>query len=589
MEEPQLGVSLRPNDPFANKLASNGVDSRNVLVKVTLPKRTGRKRKRGTNDAFAWSDEPTKHNESITAPELLQRIQENPEKTSIEAVGMIHETHRFRSLPDFQITASNHPTMRELRTHAMKPHYDSLKNFNVDMTPGAAHINDFIAPPSFIGTTQPYRFEYQQAQGVRFAEDARTGEMTASNSNKALRRIALSLPPDAEEVPTGPPPSLERYSAHGQFVDRCIADLRILLEKRPLVTRRVAMNHLPSYSDTIFKEATQWVGYSFSAGPWRDTLIKYGVDPRKDPKYRFYQTLMFQLDKRYVNAYASTADPGPAVPRAAVSNYNRIRGGGNTGGEAAGGGSKWNRSVRHIPDSEESHIFNGQCATLNGKTWQILDITDPLLSSILHTDGIRAECDPFYFGWYHNGTLCKARVIMRDKMERLFTGLQPRREDWERIKGMPEIFTAEDSGGLGKEFLVEGSRKMANDVKGMARSAMKNEELRAREEKARRAVARVEGRSGGRVGEVEPALLGERDGEAGADEVRGGDVDNGMDAVDSAAGADAEGDMDGNADAATGDDVDVDAAAGADAEPSADGDTAADNEPTTAAGDGTTV
>lgn len=133
---------------------------------------------------------------------------------------------------------------------------------------------------------------------------------------------------------------------------------------------------------------------------------------------------------------------------------------------------------------------------------------------------------------------------------------------------MPDVFTPEDAGGaMGKDFTQEGTRKMAVDVRSMARSAMKNEEARAREERARKAVAGawVGGHGGKRRVEVmDPSLSGETDGreESGAGDEEG----NGMD-VDATPGVDAEPDAseDANADIA----MAADAATGADLETAA--------------------
>lgn len=216
------------------------------------------------------------------------------------------------------------------------------------------------------------------------------------------------------------------------------------------------MNYIPQYSDSVFKEATQWVGYSFRAGPWRDSLVKYGVDPRKDPKYRVYQTLMFQLDKR---ADAATASGGD----------------------------------RKIPDGWQSHIFDGENITHSGKTWQICDVTDPLLKSIFDTDAIQEECDVHQFGWYYNGTLCKARAIMRDKMDYLFRGAEPPQAEYEKVAAMPDRITR---GKLAETYLEDRevgstSTALAIEVRSMARLGAKNLENRAKEKRIKAAMEKA--------------------------------------------------------------------------------------------------
>lgn len=499
MEEPIIGVSLRPKDPFAKKIVSTAVESRNVLIKVTLPKRTGRKRKRGSDKSFAESSSPEPLNDSIAAPEFLRRLQDNEGKYTLEPVGTINETHRFRNLPDFQLIASDNAMMRELATHAFKPNYEALKNLAIDMTPGAKHITSFVAPPTFMAAAHPYRYEFNQAPGVKLQQDS-TGKVTTTNIQAPARRVAIAVEPDVDVVPQGPPPGLKRNHSFGTYLDDAITALRQLLETRPLITRRVAMNYIPQYSDTVFKEATQWVGYSFRAGPWRDSLVKYGVDPRQHPSHRQYQTLMFQVDKRTQNA---------SVPSAASTN---------------------------LPESWQNHIFDGSHLTPSGKTWQICDVTDPLLRSIFDTPTLQAECDVHQFGWYFNGTLCKARAIMRDKIEHLLRGLEQPHGEYEKIARLPERVSRNSMADTYLADAEVGSKagELAIEVRSMARLGEKSTLARAREGRLREALARGGGSGGVVEGEeeeedededaaaIDPALVGSGAG----DETMQGDLED---------------------------------------------------------------
>ncbi|QIX01777.1 hypothetical protein AMS68_007294 [Peltaster fructicola] len=406
--EPELGVSLRPNDPLAARLTSTGVDTRNVLLKITLPKRTGRKRKRGSD--LPWEESTTASvTTSITAPELLKRLKDNEDKYVLETVSLVQETHRFRNLPDFQTKAGDLPIFQELTAHVLQPSYSKLKEFTVDATPGLPTMTSFPGPPSFAAAMQAYRYEYQQASGVRFSRDE-DGNIHATNLQAPARKLMKAVAPDCDEVPQGPPAELKVQNPWGTFLPRIIDELRKLLEVRPLVTRRVAVNHITQCSDTLFREATQWVGYNFSAGPFRDTLIKYGVDPRKDPKYRIYQTLMFQLDKRAARAAGEKNE-------------------------------KWNRSYRVTVDYEQplnnSHLFDGQHISANGKTWQICDITDPLIKQLFDTEELPSVCDVHSYGWYYGGTICRARIIMREKIEKLFEGKPIPDEVYAMVASLP--------------------------------------------------------------------------------------------------------------------------------------------------------
>jgi general transcription factor 3C polypeptide 5 (transcription factor C subunit 1) len=514
-------------------LVSSAIETRNVLVKVSLPKRTGRKRKRGSDQPFTDHPNDSKSdntNSSITAPNFLRRLKDNPENYTIEPIGAVNETHRFRNLPDFQMIASDNAMMRELAVHALKPNYEALKTLTVDSRPGAAHISSFVAPPSFMAANMPYRYEFNQASGVKFGQDA-SGNATTTNIQAPPRRVVVAVEPDVAEVPQAPPANLERHHQFGHYLDDAVRALGELLEKRPLLTRRVAMNFIPQYSDSVFKEATQWVGYSFRAGPWRDSLIKYGVDPRKDPKYRIYQTLMFQLDRRSETAIAATS---------------------------AGNSNPNNDSNEIIPSNPppgwQSHLFDGlHVRHGGGKTWQICDVTDPLLKSLFSTPLIQTECDVHQFGWYHNGTLCKARAIMRDKMDHLFRGATPPEAEYEKIARMPDRITRDKLAETYLEDAEVGSRAtvLAIDVRSMARLGEKNRELRARERRVRAAMERAaeageeyvdddEGEEGGKEededGAIDPALLDGGESVRGDLEVDEEDEDEDADADLEAAG-----------------------------------------------------
>jgi general transcription factor 3C polypeptide 5 (transcription factor C subunit 1) len=88
-------------------ITSHNAMTDNVLVKVTVPKRTGRKRRRGTQDPFqsdnsAGDSHELERYESegrrITPSRLLRTLKENPWRYTISAVGKIQHTQRFRGI-----------------------------------------------------------------------------------------------------------------------------------------------------------------------------------------------------------------------------------------------------------------------------------------------------------------------------------------------------------------------------------------------------------------------------------------------------------------------------------------------------------
>jgi general transcription factor 3C polypeptide 5 (transcription factor C subunit 1) len=105
-----------------------------------------------------------------------------------------------------------------------------------------------------------------------------------------------------------------------------------------------------------------------------------------------------------------------------------------------------------LDEDPNSHIFTGKLPLpLDGKIWMVRDIEDPLIRSVLYkdeeeggsatTDGVpflRETCDIMSDGWYGNGTLGKAKTIMRAKIGSLIANQLPEEGEFERILEFPD-------------------------------------------------------------------------------------------------------------------------------------------------------
>ncbi|KAI4844638.1 hypothetical protein E4T45_08064, partial [Aureobasidium sp. EXF-8846] len=432
-----VGLSLRPHDPLVKKLVSKEMPVQNVLLRVTVPKRTGRKRKRGSNDSFefpgerteiSWSDAEHTMSIPLTAEQLRRRLVDNVDAYTTQPVATIKQTHRFRALPDFQLRAGSQPVMKQIGKtlvnptckflsfirdgdHDLMKTVSSIKNFKIDMTPGRPADEELIAPPNFTSFEQSLNYLYKQNPGVTHVTDEK-GRIKTVNTQAAKKRQVVSVPHDVKNVPTKPPKGLLAIEKQSEALQQCVKNLLELLETRPAVTRRVACNLVDWGNEALFKEATQYVGYSFKSGPFRDTLVKYGLDPRADPKYRCYQTFSFQL----------------VAKDKVVAAAKKMRDGKN----------QWIRSDRYKKDEEPSHVFDGKSMTTNGKTWQVCDIKEPVLAGLLATENLRLEFDPVNYGWYLNGTVAKARIIMRDMIGMMLSGQAPDTASYETVSSIPD-------------------------------------------------------------------------------------------------------------------------------------------------------
>lgn len=167
---------------------------------------------------------------------------------------------------------------------------------------------------------------------------------------------------------------------------------------------------------TRLRQAAVYCGYFFESGPWREALISWGVDPRKDPQYRKYQTVSFMSYKK-----RGTARHHDGFDKH-VQELSRMT----------------------AEQLEHQHTFDGVRASDTGNTFQFCDITDPMLAKILATDDIRTTCAPTFQGWYHVGTWAKVTVLLKDKMNTIIGGAVPDDALYERVCQWPELWDDKD-------------------------------------------------------------------------------------------------------------------------------------------------
>jgi general transcription factor 3C polypeptide 5 (transcription factor C subunit 1) len=115
-------------------IESRNATTNNILVKVTVPRRTGRKRKRGTQEPFQddidagnmnGSARQEPRSQRIHPSQLLRILEENSEKYSIEVIGKIQHTQRFRG--NFDLMLGNSYADSSLRPCRLPTVYQPYK------------------------------------------------------------------------------------------------------------------------------------------------------------------------------------------------------------------------------------------------------------------------------------------------------------------------------------------------------------------------------------------------------------------------------------------------------------------------------
>ncbi|CAK7265304.1 tau 95 subunit of transcription factor TFIIIC [Sporothrix epigloea] len=445
--DPQTSVPmfLRRDDPMSGMLSSHSAATHNVVLAVHLPKRTGRRRRRGTNGPWepvpaaagsAATGASTKHlaGDSMAgrdAAQLRHKLQETAGQYRTEVLGIVKHSHRYRGLADFQQSTHDSEFVAKVAENILPGEFSKLRKFSI--TPGvAAPPNVDLPPPPFFTTTAlPFPYFYSQNPFVKEVVSSHDGAVRLVNSTAASPIVGYQLAFDDEPVPTGPPAALDPITGRRRVA--ILDAMRQAVEERPIWTRRGLVNRMVAatglpLTENRLKPYFAHVCYQFKGGPWRDTLVRYGIDPRTDPACRQYQTMQFKLhkfeDRRTAFWHTVEEDPD-AVPQATTT--TTVEEGARLGkhiatplesaeAAAAGGGAASAPAAPSLHHRRDTHVFDGRSYCDDGKVWQVCDLHDAVLSKLLSEAPVRPECERMGAGWYHQGSWAKARAIMKTKL-----------------------------------------------------------------------------------------------------------------------------------------------------------------------------
>ncbi|PVH77150.1 hypothetical protein DL98DRAFT_573931 [Cadophora sp. DSE1049] len=415
---------LRHNDPMCVPILSHNAPTNNVLLKITVPKRTGRKRKRGSQDPYEFSNGPgTTSNPAAPPPEvissvsrmdepsqILRKMKDNANNYKVEAVGEIRQSHRYRGMSDFHQSTSNTEFIPKFKDTVLTGRIEDIRRFKLDERRGWKPNEDIVPPPIMSSHALPFNWGWHQAVHLTQEQD-NEGNRVLVNHSKPEKGGVIYLSHDVEEIPTEP----DRDEPTDESIQELIATLKEAMKERPIWTRRSLLNRVGNVPGIYqFKQAIPFVGYQFKGGPWRDALIKFGVDPRTDPRYRQYQTFFFQF-----NDEAEKLEGEPWRDNRQNFNLSKEHG------------------ITHTND--DTHVFDGKKLTLDGKIWQVCDITVPLLVNLMEDAPYRDKCEILTDGWYCNGTIAKFKGIMKTKLVAVKARREVADSEFEPALAIPDI------------------------------------------------------------------------------------------------------------------------------------------------------
>lgn len=468
-----FSLSFRPQDPTSKTIIANRKLANNVLLKISVPRRTGRKRKRGSDDP--WTEDLTGPAPKKDATYLVNSMADNVGSYKVTALSTIPSMHMWRSMPDFVYSTSNIKILQDAKDALLSQHYPAIKTFEIPHTYGIEDTTT-LPPPIWSNQNIPNSYTYRQNPSVKISHDPITGRHVIGNTQAPPKTYTHQIAWDDVEYPTAVMPGIIPLEEQTPLNQETVAALQVLFEERPVWSRRALLNCLPSSLSAfnVVRFCLGYVSYAIRSGPWRDTLVRLGVDPRKDPKYRVYQTIMLQLVPRSNQlAFAAGVTPrktssykprrkvtpqgtgeAPSLPTSARTEKLKLL------ESRKAFQRKWTGS-----DNAHSHIFDGQSPLPpDGKVWQLCDLTDPQLAALrdipeLH---IRAACETRYFGWYENGTNAKIRVALKAKVEALAEGKILEPELLEGFLKLPEKLGFEVDTDAATNVVISYSQQAEN-------------------------------------------------------------------------------------------------------------------------------
>ncbi|KAH9998354.1 RNA polymerase III transcription factor IIIC subunit-domain-containing protein [Russula vinacea] len=377
-EDSLFELNLRPDNPFSHPLLGDLVPTNNILLRVV--KRKLKKR-----------------------PPLPM---------------MVMMTARFRSMADFQYQPAQDDPLSKLRgamatldgNGGLYHRRPSAMDVDIDPQlvgrshPEAQHSTQrsnlrLFPPPIFSrqGIPQNYNFKANPMSTVTTFVDETTGEEKERLINKGRwKGFGPTSVSFAEKgVPTKPPSNVEEVRS--QYDQSLVQRLEELFRTRPIWTRAALLNQFtPAQAREIqnSKVLLPLTCYVFGDGPWRDTMVRFGFDPRQDPQARFYQKLYF----RNLNH---------PIGRASVVSRRR---------EGRTSVAPINRSsAEQARDDRRSHIFDGVTLSSDTAAFQLCDITDPMLKEMIdEEEDIRESCNE-RDGWFTSRALERIKAVLRHK------------------------------------------------------------------------------------------------------------------------------------------------------------------------------
>ncbi len=192
------------------------------------------------------------------------------------------------------------------------------------------------------------------------------------------------------ELPGAPSP--EALSLLPHLNTTTAALLKDIFEERPIASRLYASSQSGiDYFD--LPKVLPIFGYCFVDGPWLNCWVRYGIDPRSDSNYRFYQII--QCRNTFLSEGLVEEPPKEGL-------------------------------------TVQPYLFTGDSSNSLFTQYQFCDLQySPLSDLVQDTEAVQETCSKSN-GWYPSGTIKKMRKIVRQRWVDILQEKNP--EAWSKLK-----------------------------------------------------------------------------------------------------------------------------------------------------------
>ncbi|XP_028664413.2 general transcription factor 3C polypeptide 5 [Erpetoichthys calabaricus] len=446
----RLELCFRPQDPYCHPVCGNRYTSMSLLLRV-------RRRIQKVN-----TEAKTESSEKIPTP---------TGQCHMEVLGFIGTTYKFQGLADFQYLAFQ--TSKEGKCTSL---YDKI----ILQRPEKKEFFDqdlplFIPPPLFSRLDNPtdyfYRPEIQHREGYTPPQLSSENLIGLSRARRPHNAIFVNF--EDKEVPKEPMKAavLKWKRLHGHTNDFKLEEaIKQMFDVRPIWSRNAVKANLDIHPDKL-KLLLPFVAYYMLTGPWRSMWVRFGYDPRKDPKSKVYQVLDFRIRCGMKHGYT----PGdiPVKAKRSAYDYKLPITVNKTGSQPASlqeftqgpAAESFSGGRRPAPSryrlKESVYIFReGTLPPYRQMFYQLCDLQVDSLQKIIHqNDTKEAECTE-RDGWCVPKTNDELRNIMsnmimqvvRSKNSALLPGKKAHSSSKEGQESIDMESAEEDNGDEEEEF-----------------------------------------------------------------------------------------------------------------------------------------